>query len=104
MKFRKSIIAALCGAVAFASCSDKMDYREVSVYDEDYVKTTFSRTGGLISQIYTYLESDFGTPLPFSSYGAPKTFSEVSGELRSLYQSSYVIVKLPSDQSSHFSK
>lgn len=60
MKFRKSIIAALCGAVAFASCSDKMDYREVSVYDEDYVKTTFSRTGGLISQIYTYLESDFG--------------------------------------------
>lgn len=37
-----------------------MNYREISVYDENYVKTTFSRTGGLISQMYTYLESDFG--------------------------------------------
>lgn len=59
MKLYKFAFLSLA-ALAFASCEDQMDYREVSVYDEEYVKTTFSRTGGLISQIYSFLESDFG--------------------------------------------
>lgn len=57
MKINNIFYAALA-ALTLVSCNQ--DYREVSVYDEDYVKTTFARTGGLISQIYTYLESDFG--------------------------------------------
>jgi len=59
MKLYKFATLALTVAT-FASCEEQMDYREVSVFDENYVKTTFSRTGGLISQIYSYLESDFG--------------------------------------------
>lgn len=60
MKLNKILFGFALTTLAFASCEDQMDYREVSVYDEEYVKTTFSRTGGLVSQIYSYLESDFG--------------------------------------------
>lgn len=60
MKLNKIFFGIALSALAFASCEEQMDYREVSVFDEEYVKTTFSRTGGIISQIYTYLESDFG--------------------------------------------
>lgn len=60
MKLNKILFGFALTTLAFASCEDQMDYREVSVFDEAYVKSTFVRTGGLISQIYTYLESDFG--------------------------------------------
>jgi hypothetical protein len=43
-----------------ASCGDKMDYKEYSVYDEDYVKKTFARSAGLVTSIYNDLDYDFG--------------------------------------------
>ena len=59
MNFKKYIIAAL-GALALVSCTDKMDYREDTGFDKDYIKGDFNRTAGLVSQIYSYLDSDFG--------------------------------------------
>jgi hypothetical protein len=37
-----------------------MDYKEYSVYDEDYIKTTFDRAAGLVTSVYNDLDSDFG--------------------------------------------
>lgn len=46
--------------LALASCGDKMDYKEYSVFDEDYVKTTFARSAGLVTSVYNDLDYDFG--------------------------------------------
>lgn len=56
----KNILSLTAVAVALASCGDKMDYKEYSVYDEDYVKTTFDRSAGLVTSIYNDLDTDFG--------------------------------------------
>ena len=56
----KNILGLAAGAVLLASCGDKMDYKEYSVYDEDYVKTTFDRSAGIVTSIYNDLDSDFG--------------------------------------------
>jgi len=56
----KNIIGIAAAAVALSSCGDKMDYHEYSVYDEDYVKTTFSRAAGIVTSVYNDLDTDFG--------------------------------------------
>ena len=56
----KNIIGIAAAAVAFVSCSEKMDYHEYSVYDEDYVKTTFGRAAGIVTSVYNDLDTDFG--------------------------------------------
>lgn len=59
MKLNKLFYGILCMA-ALSSCSDKMDYHEYTNYDEDYVKKTFGDVGGLITDIYLGLDTDFG--------------------------------------------
>ena len=56
----KNILSLAAATILFASCGDKMDYKEYSVYDEDYVKTTFARAAGLVTSVYNDLDSDFG--------------------------------------------
>lgn len=59
MKLKKLVYAALV-AVSLSSCGDKMDYNEYSVYDEDFVKYTFARAGGVLTSAYNDLDYDFG--------------------------------------------
>lgn len=59
MKLKKIIYTALVVTTA-ASCGDKMDYKEYSVYDEEYVKETFARAGGVLTSAYNDLDYDFG--------------------------------------------
>ena len=59
MKIR-NILSLAAISFIMASCSDKMDYKEYSVYDEDYVKKTFARSAGLVTSIYNDLDYDFG--------------------------------------------
>lgn len=59
MKLNKLIYAALV-AVSLSSCGDKMDYNEYSVYDEDFIRTTFARAGGVLTSAYNDLDYDFG--------------------------------------------
>ena len=40
-----------------ASCAD-LDYHEYTTYDKSYVFTDFSRTGAVVTNIYSYLDSD----------------------------------------------
>ena len=56
----KNIISLAVVMLALASCGDKMDYKEYSVFDEDYVKTTFARSAGLVTSVYNDLDYDFG--------------------------------------------
>ena len=56
----KNIWSLVAAAVVLVSCGDKMDYKEYSVYDEDYVKTTFARSAGLVTSAYNDLDYDFG--------------------------------------------
>ena len=59
MKIR-NILSLAAISFIMAPCGDKMDYKEYSVYDEDYVKKTFARSAGLVTSIYNDLDYDFG--------------------------------------------
>ena len=56
----KNILSLAAAALVLTACSDKMDYKEYSVYDEDYVKTMFGRAAGLVTSAYNDLDYDFG--------------------------------------------
>ncbi|WP_291590977.1 RagB/SusD family nutrient uptake outer membrane protein [Bacteroides sp.] len=59
MKLKKLIYGILTATV-FSACADKMEYHEYNNYDEDYVKLNFGNVGGLITDIYLKLDTDFG--------------------------------------------
>lgn len=56
----KNILGITVAALALSSCADKMDYHEYSIYDEDYIKTTFARSAGIVTSVYNDLDTDFG--------------------------------------------
>ncbi len=56
----KNIFMGTLAALALASCSDQMDYKEYSIYDATYMQKMFDRAGGFLSTIYADLDSDFG--------------------------------------------
>lgn len=56
MKLKKIIFALACMSV-MASCAD-LDYHEYTSYDKEYVFTDFGRTGAVVTDIYSYLDSD----------------------------------------------
>lgn len=59
MKLNKIIYGILCMAT-LSACSDKMEYKEYSNYGADYVKRTFGDVGGLVTNIYLGLDTDYG--------------------------------------------
>lgn len=59
MKLNNFIYSIIC-MVALSSCSDQMNYREYTNYDDEYVKKTFGDVGGLITDIYLGMDTDFG--------------------------------------------
>ena len=58
MKLKNIILATAIGATVLSSCSDKMNYKEYVVNDEEYVKEMFGRVGGFMTQIYNDLDAD----------------------------------------------
>jgi len=56
----KKFFLGCVSTLMLASCAD-MDYKEYSLYDEDYIKQTFGNVYGLMSTIYySDLDYDFG--------------------------------------------
>ena len=53
----KNILFGLACMSFMASCAD-FDYREYTTYDKSYVFTDFGRTGAVVTNIYSYLDSD----------------------------------------------
>ena len=60
MKLRNILLVSTAALLTFSSCSDEMNYKEYNVYEEDYIKATFGRVGGLMTRIYNDLDYDFG--------------------------------------------
>lgn len=60
MKLNKILYGILTIGALSTSCADKMEYHEYINYDEDYVKLNFSNVGGLVTNTYLYLDTDFG--------------------------------------------
>lgn len=56
----KSIIYSALVVMTATSCSDEMNYKEYSVFGEDYIKETFARAGGVLTSAYNDLDYDFG--------------------------------------------
>lgn len=55
----KTLVIGIVGTLAVASCGD-MDYREYTNYGKDYIEITYDNVSGLITNIYTKLDYDFG--------------------------------------------
>lgn len=60
MKLKK-IIYGVLGLALFTSCSDQMNYYEYTNYDKEYIARNFGYVGGLITDLYVDLDSDFGS-------------------------------------------
>lgn len=56
MKLKKIFFGLACMSL-MASCAD-LDYHEYTTYDKSYVFTDFGRTGAVVTNIYSYLDSD----------------------------------------------
>lgn len=59
MKLKNIILTLICLTTFFA-CEDEMDYNEFVNYSEEQVFTSFDRTRGFVTNIYSYLDYDFG--------------------------------------------
>lgn len=59
MKFRNIAGIIALGAV-LGSCADKMNYKEYTTYDEDYVFNNFDNTMQFVTNIYGKLDYDYG--------------------------------------------
>ncbi len=59
MKLKHIILLGVAGVLALSSCGD-FDFKEYNSYDEDYVKLNFGNVGGLLTPIYSSLDSDYG--------------------------------------------
>ncbi|WP_321334105.1 RagB/SusD family nutrient uptake outer membrane protein [uncultured Bacteroides sp.] len=55
----KTIVSSIVCTVVLASCGD-MDYHEYTNYGKDYMELSYDNVSGLITNIYTKLDYDFG--------------------------------------------
>lgn len=60
MTLKNIILLGTLAVAALASCSDEMDYKEYSNYDKKYVFNNFDNTVGFVTNIYSYLDYDYG--------------------------------------------
>lgn len=60
MTIKNIILLGTLAVAALASCSDEMDYKEYSNYDKKYVFNNFDNTVGFVTNIYSYLDYDYG--------------------------------------------
>lgn len=60
MKLNKSIFGVALVSLALASCGDKMDYNEYTAYDQEYIERSFAYVGGLMTNVYNDIDTDWG--------------------------------------------
>ncbi|MBO5001500.1 MAG: RagB/SusD family nutrient uptake outer membrane protein [Muribaculaceae bacterium] len=58
MKLNKNILGFAMAAMALSSCN--MDYNEYTAYDKEYIERSFAYVGGLMTTIYSDIDSDWG--------------------------------------------
>ncbi len=60
MKIKNIAVILFC-FVSLISCEDEMDYNEFVNYDQEQIFSSFDRTKNYVTNIYSYLDYDFGT-------------------------------------------
>ncbi len=60
MKINKIIFGIACVPLVLVSCSDQLNYHEYDNVNKDYVSRIYERTDGLVSNIYSQLDYDYG--------------------------------------------
>lgn len=60
MKISKIILGVLAVGAMTVSCEDQMEYKEYSVYDEEYISEHWNKVAGFMTRIYNNLDYDFG--------------------------------------------
>ena len=58
MKLNKNLFSFALAAMVLSSCN--MDYNEYTAYDKDYIQRSFAYVGGLMTTIYTDIDTDWG--------------------------------------------
>ena len=90
MKIKYYFLSALAACV-LVSCGDKMDYKEFKIDDAEYMKKKFERAGGLITSMYSRLDSDFGnySNAMLSSATDESVFSTAGNAVESFYNGAW---------------
>ena len=58
MKVNKKLFSFVLAAMTLTSCN--MDYNEYTAYDKEYIQRSFKYVGGLMTTIYTDIDTDWG--------------------------------------------
>ena len=58
MKVNKKLFCFVLAAMTLSSCN--MDYNEYTAYDKEYIQRSFKYVGGLMTTIYTDIDTDWG--------------------------------------------
>lgn len=58
MKVNKQLFCFVLAAMTLSSCN--MDYNEYTAYDKEYIQRSFKYVGGLMTTIYTDIDTDWG--------------------------------------------
>lgn len=82
MKFR-NIAGVIALGTLLGACADKMNYKEYTTYDEDYIFNNFDNTMQFVTNIYAKLDYDYG------NYGGAMLAS-ASDESEYAYKSSQI--------------
>ena len=59
MKINKFVVSVIISVVLFTSCA-KMDYNEVTIYDEEWMYDNESQVSGLLGIVYGYIHQGLG--------------------------------------------
>ncbi len=59
MKINKIVIGGFTLLLSISAC-DNLNYKEYTSQNEDYMKVTYERVTGLLNNVYTKLDTDFG--------------------------------------------
>lgn len=59
MKVNKKLFCFVLAAMTLSSCN--MDYNEYTAYDKEYIQRSFKYVGGLMTTIYTDIDTDWAT-------------------------------------------
>ena len=60
MKISKIVLGVLAMGAMTVSCEDQMEYKEYSVYDEEYISEHWNKVAGFFTRIYNDIDNDFG--------------------------------------------
>ena len=60
MKLKYLFIGSIIGFGGLTACEDQLNYQEYSTLDKGYISESYLNVGGLVTNIYAQLDSDWG--------------------------------------------